>query len=129
MTVLYHKRRTVHSIFQIRISRNTKCADKTSFPRRGHKYKIHTFAWHHTVLQEFSFADWRFFSYLKIISLRLNSIFTVICLILDTQDKLLSKYSSYLCMLRWPAESVWKHVSEGYWLKFVVKILLQNKTK
>ena len=36
LTVLYHKRRTVHSIFQIRISRNTKCAHKTGFPRLGH---------------------------------------------------------------------------------------------
>ena len=26
----------MHSIFQIRISRNTKCADKTGFPRPGH---------------------------------------------------------------------------------------------
>ena len=36
MTVLYHKRRIMHSIFQIRISQNTKCADKTGFPRPGH---------------------------------------------------------------------------------------------
>ena len=26
----------MHSIFQIRISRNKKCADKTSIPRPGH---------------------------------------------------------------------------------------------
>ena len=36
VTVLYHKRRTVHSIFQICISQKTKCADKTGFPRPGH---------------------------------------------------------------------------------------------
>ena len=35
MTVLYHKRR-MHLMFQIRISQNTKCADKTGFPRPGH---------------------------------------------------------------------------------------------
>ena len=39
MTVLYHKRRTVHSIFQIRIFRNTKCAHKTGFPRPGQIYR------------------------------------------------------------------------------------------
>ena len=32
MIALYHKRRTVHSIFQIHISQNTKCAHKTGFP-------------------------------------------------------------------------------------------------
>ena len=31
MTVLYHKRRTVLSIFPIRISQNAKCANKTGF--------------------------------------------------------------------------------------------------
>ena len=40
MTALYHKRRTVHSIFQICISRNTKCAHKTCFPRLGHNWAI-----------------------------------------------------------------------------------------
>ena len=36
MTVLHHKRRTVHPIFQICISRNTKCVDMPGFPRPGH---------------------------------------------------------------------------------------------
>ena len=40
MTVLYHKRRTVHSIFQVRISRYTQCVDKTGFPRPGHLYSF-----------------------------------------------------------------------------------------
>ena len=33
---MHHKGRTVHSIFQIHISRNTKCADMPGFPRPGH---------------------------------------------------------------------------------------------
>ena len=40
VTVLYLKRRTVHSIFQICISQNAKCADKTGFPRPGHIYAL-----------------------------------------------------------------------------------------
>ena len=40
--VLYHKRRAVDSIFQIRISRNAKCADKTGFPRPGHICTVFT---------------------------------------------------------------------------------------
>ena len=36
VAVLYHKRRTVHSIFQIPISQNTKCVDKNGFPRPSH---------------------------------------------------------------------------------------------
>ena len=41
MTILYYKRRTVHSIFQVRVCRNnTKCADKTGFPRSGHSLTL-----------------------------------------------------------------------------------------
>ena len=36
VTVLYHKRSTVQSIFQISISQNTKCTEMVSFPRDGH---------------------------------------------------------------------------------------------
>ena len=40
MITLCHKRRTAHSIFQIRISINTKCAERTGFPRPGHIYHL-----------------------------------------------------------------------------------------
>ena len=43
VTVLHHKRRTVDLIFQIRISRNTKCADMTGFPRPGHIYYLYAY--------------------------------------------------------------------------------------
>ena len=36
MTVLCHKRSTVHSIFQISISRNTICAEMVDFRKPGH---------------------------------------------------------------------------------------------
>ena len=36
VTVLYHRRRTVHSIFQMSISQNTKCGEILGFPRDGH---------------------------------------------------------------------------------------------
>ena len=37
MTVLCHKRSTMHSIFQISISQNTKCVEMVNFLRVGHK--------------------------------------------------------------------------------------------
>ena len=42
MTVLCHKRSTVHSIFQISISRNTICAEMVDFRKPGHIY-IHSY--------------------------------------------------------------------------------------
>ena len=36
MTVLCHKRSTVHSIFKFNISQNTKCAEIIDFTRDGH---------------------------------------------------------------------------------------------
>ena len=38
MTVLYHKRNTVHPIFQISISWNTICAEMVDFHKPGHKW-------------------------------------------------------------------------------------------
>ena len=38
MTVLCHQRSTVHSIFQISISRNTICAEMVDFRKPGHNY-------------------------------------------------------------------------------------------
>ena len=40
VTAIYHKRSRVHSIFQISISRNTKCIEIVGFPRDCHIYQF-----------------------------------------------------------------------------------------
>ena len=36
VATLHHQRSTAHSIFKIRISRNTKCDNLVGFPKSGH---------------------------------------------------------------------------------------------
>ena len=38
--ILHHQRTTAYSIFQISISRNTKCGNKVGFRKSGHNYGI-----------------------------------------------------------------------------------------
>ena len=40
MTKTQHKKTAVASMFQNGISRNTKCAERDSFHRVGHKYNV-----------------------------------------------------------------------------------------
>ena len=54
MTVLCHKRSTVHSIFQISISQNTICAEMIDFRKDGHIYRDSN---HIVVLKYYRIAD------------------------------------------------------------------------
>ena len=54
VTILYHIRRTGHSIFQIHISQNTKCTDKTGFPDlvtiNSLELSVHSYRWELCIL-------------------------------------------------------------------------------
>ena len=43
MTILCHKKSTEHSVLQISVFRNKKCAEVVSFPKDGHHYNLMNF--------------------------------------------------------------------------------------
>ena len=58
-TVLHHKRSTVHSIFQISISQNTKCVEMVGFPKDSHicTHAAQNYAFHQTRIIKFTQSE------------------------------------------------------------------------
>ena len=73
----------MHSIFQIRISRSTKCAHKTGFPRLGHICKyISVAVINYVCMYVYGIAQFKLHTFLAIVVCRFFE-FLVCAVILD----------------------------------------------